>query len=278
MTNPSRQVTRITPRRAWYDAGIGELVAAHELLFVFTKRLISVQYKQTLLGLGWAVINPVVTTVVFTFIFGKLAALPSEGLPYPLFVLSALVMWQYFSRAVAAGSNSIVAIGHIVSKVYFPRMILPISSALAGLVDVAVNLVVLVVLMAFYGRFPGLHFVFLPVFLFLLMLLTVGVSLGLSAVNALYHDVGHIVPYLLQVWMYLTPVIYPLDLVPSGWRWLLYLNPLTVLIQGVRWSVFPDAVHLEWIGFAIALPVIAIVLLVGLAIFRSVEPLLADYI
>lgn len=269
-------VIRITPHRGWLDTGLAELFTTRDLLFVFIQRIVGVQYKQTILGLSWAVLNPIVSTVVFTIIFGRLAGLPSNGLPYPLFALSAMVMWQYFSRSVSGGSGSLVASAHIIGKVYFPRMILPISHLVAALVDLAVNFVVLLVLMVLYQRLPGLHILFMPFFLVLLMLFTLGVSLAFAALNALYRDITHIVPFLLQIGMYLTPVIYPIDLVPATWRWLLYLNPVTSLVQGVRWSLFPDAVVMDWGGLAIGMSVMIVTLVCGIAIFRAIEPVVVD--
>ncbi|MBN8968290.1 MAG: ABC transporter permease [Rhizobiales bacterium] len=278
MDNRSSQVTYITPSRAWYNIGIAELISARDLLMVFTRRTIAVQYRQTILGISWAIINPVVGTVIFTVIFGKLAGLPSNGLPYPLFALSGLVAWQYFSRAVSNGSSSLLSNANIINKVYFPRMVLPISSVLASLVDFAVNLAVLFVFVIIYGRFFNFQIIFLPLFVALLMLLVIGISLLLSALNAVYRDISHIVPFLLQTWMYLTPIIYPVDLVPQAWRWVLYLNPLTMVVQGMRWSVFPDAVQLDWVGFAVSLPIIAILFAAGLAVFRLIEPVVVDRI
>ncbi len=187
-------VTHIVAAPPWHETGLAELARAYELLLVFTWRQIGVQYKQAVLGVGWAVLSPLLSTLVFTFVFGNLAAIPSEGLPYPLFVLSGLITWQYFARAITSGSNSIWGNSHIITKVYFPRMILPLSAVLAGLVDYVVNLMVLLLLMGFYGRAPGVGLLLLPVFLVLATMIGFALSLWLSALNALYRDIGFMIP------------------------------------------------------------------------------------
>jgi lipopolysaccharide transport system permease protein len=271
-------VTRIVAASPWYETGFMELAQAHELLLVFTWRQIGVQYKQAILGIGWAVLSPLMSTVVFTFVFGNLAAIPSEGLPYPLFVLSGLITWQYFARAITSGSNSIVGNSHIITKVYFPRMILPLSAVLAGLVDYAVNLVVLLLLMVFYGRAPGVELLLLPVFLVLATMIGFAFSLWLSALNALYRDIGFMIPIALQAWMFLTPVIYPTGLVPDGWTWLLQLNPMTVVVQGARWAVLPDATPPDLLGVAFLAGEFVLLFLGGVVTFRKIDAILADRI
>ena len=273
-----RYVTRISSKSPWYETGLGELARAHELLFAVTWRQIGVQYKQAILGIGWAVISPLMNTVVFTLIFGKLAAIPSEGLPYPLFVLSGLITWQYFARAVTTASNSIVANSHIITKAYFPRMILPLSGVLAGLVDYLINLAVLLVLMAVYGRAPGAALLLLPVFLLAAMMMAFAISLWLSALNALYRDIAFIIPLALQAWMFLTPVIYPGSLVPHHWAWLLQLNPMTVVVQGGRWAALPGAAPPDPLGLAIFAVEFFLLFVGGVAIFHKIDAVVADRI
>ncbi len=272
------RVTRIVATSPWYETGLAELARAPELLLVFTWRQIGVQYKQAILGIGWAMLSPLMSTLVFTFVFGKLAAMPSEGLPYPLFVLSGLITWQYFARAITAGSNSIVVNAHIITKVYFPRMILPLSAVLAGLVDYAVNLTVLLLLMVFYRRAPGVELALLPVFLMLATMIGFAFSLWLSALNALYRDIGFMIPIALQAWMFLTPVIYPTGLVPDGWTWLLHINPMTVVVQGARWAVLPDATPPDLLGLAILAGEFALLFLGGVVTFHKIDAILADRI
>jgi lipopolysaccharide transport system permease protein len=279
-TEPARATlrkVRLTPGSGRLDATLRELFEFRELLAVFTWRLVAVQYKQSILGLGWAVINPLVTTIVFSVVFGVLAAIPSDGKPYPLFVLSGLILWQYFTRAVSAGSASLVANAGIITKVYFPRLILPLSTVLAALLDLAVASLLLLAMMLYYGMAPTLTVLFFPAFVLMTLALAMGVCLFLSAANALYRDVGFVVPFLLQIWMYLTPVIYPIHLVPETWRWVLYLNPMTAFVEGARWSILgstaPSAAAL-----AIGCGVTIISLSVGLVLFRKMEALFVDRI
>lgn len=276
--SPAHRVARIVAASPWYETGLTELVRAYELLFVFTWRQIGVQYKQAFLGIGWAVLSPLLSTLVFTFVFGNLAAIPSEGLPYPVFVLSGLITWQFFARAIASGSNSILANAHIITKVYFPRMILPLSAVLAGLVDYAVNVVVLLLLMLFYGRTASLELLWLPVFLALATMIGFAFSLWLSALNALYRDIGFVIPIVLQAWMFLTPVIYPAGLVPAGWTWLLHFNPMTPLVQGARWAVLPDATPPDLFGLAMLAGEFVLLFLSGVVTFHKIDAILADRI
>jgi lipopolysaccharide transport system permease protein len=276
--SPAHRVTRIVATSPWYETGLTELARAYELLLVFTWRQIGVQYKQAVLGIGWALISPLVSTAVFTLIFGNLAGIPSEGLPYPLFVLSGMITWQYFARAITSGSNSILASSHIITKVYFPRMILPLSAVLAGLVDYAVNLVVLLLLMVFYGHAPGPQLMLLPVFLLLATMIGFALSLWLSALNALYRDIGFMIPLALQTWMFLTPVIYPTALVPGGWSWLMQLNPMTAVVQGARWAVLPAATPPDLLGLAMLAGEIIVLFLGGVVTFHKIDAILADRI
>lgn len=277
-TSPQHRVTRIVAAPPWYETGLGEVARAYELLLVFTWRQIGVQYKQAILGIGWAVLSPLLSTLVFTFVFGNLAAMPSEGLPYPLFVLSGLITWQYFARAITSGSISIWGNSHIITKVYFPRMILPLSAVLAGLIDYVVNLTVLLLLMLFYGRTPGVEVLLLPLFLALATMMGFALSLWLSALNALYRDIGFMIPIALQAWMFLTPVIYPTSLVPGGWTWLLRLNPMTAVVQGARWAVLPDATPPDLLGIALLAVEFVVLFLGGVVTFHKIDAILADRI
>ena len=276
--SPPHRVTRIVAAPPWHETGLAELARAYELLLVFTWRQIGVQYKQAILGIGWAVLSPLLSTLVFTFVFGNLAAMPSEGLPYPLFVLSGLITWQYFARAITSGSISIWGNSHIITKVYFPRMILPLSAVLAGLVDYVVNLTVLLLLMVFYGRTPGVEVLLLPVFLALATMMGFAFSLWLSALNALYRDIGFMIPIALQAWMFLTPVIYPTGLVPGGWTWVLHLNPMTAVVQGARWAVLPDAAPPDLLGLALLAGEFVVLFLGGVVTFHKIDAILADRI
>lgn len=277
MAPSSPHHVRLTPETRWLDFGLRELFQYRELLAMFTWRLIAVQYKQSLIGIGWAIINPLVTTIVFSVIFGVLASIPSDGQPYPLFVLSGLALWQYFARSIGTGSNSLVANAGIVTKVYFPRVILPLSGVLAGLVDLTVTFLLLFALMLYYGIVPSGHIVTLPLFVLLTIFLATGVSLWLSALNALYRDVGFVVPFMIQIWMYMTPIIYPAHLVPEAWRWLFYFNPMAAVIEGARWSIVGGTPP-TLTALSISCTVTAVVLFGGIGLFRRIESVVADRI
>jgi lipopolysaccharide transport system permease protein len=276
--SPAHRVTRIVAASPWYETGLAEVARAYELLLVFTWRQIGVQYKQAILGIGWAVLSPLLSTLVFTFVFGILASMPSDGLPYPLFCLSGLITWQYFSRAIASGSNSVLGNSHIITKVYFPRMILPLSAVLAGLVDYVVNLIVLLLVMVFYRRAPGVELLFLPVFLVLATMIGFAFSLWLSALNALYRDVGFMIPIVLQAWMFLTPVIFPTSLLPESLRWVMQINPMTVVVQGARWAVLPDATPPDLLGLVFVAGEFVLLFLGGVMTFHKIDAILADRI
>ncbi len=275
---PAGRVTRIAATLPWYETGLGEVARAWELLLVFTWRQIGVQYKQAALGIGWALLSPLLSTVVFTFVFGKLGGMPSDGYPYPVFVLSGLVTWQFFARSLAVGSNSILINGGLITRVYFPRMLLPLSAVLSGLVDYAVNLVVLVALMFFYGFTPGVGLFALPLFVLLAALIGFGFSLWLSSLNALYRDIGFMIPIALQAWMFMTPVVYPASLVPAEWVWIMHINPLTPVVEGARWAMLPGVAPPDPASFAILAAEMVVLFLGGIVTFRKIDAILADRI
>jgi lipopolysaccharide transport system permease protein len=275
---PPHRVIRIAASAPWYETGLGEVVRAHELLRVFTWRQISVQYKQAALGIGWALLSPLLSTLVYSFVFGKLAPLPSEGYPYPVFVLSGLITWQFFARALSMGSQSVLGNGHIITKVYFPRMILPLSAVLSGLVDYVVTLIVLLALMLFYGFTPGPAVATLPLFVLLATIAGFAFSLWLSALNALYRDIGFMIPIVLQAWMFMTPVIYPAHLVPEEWVWIMQINPMTPIVEGARWAILPVAMPPDLAGFAILAAELTVLFLGGIVTFRKIDAILADRI
>jgi lipopolysaccharide transport system permease protein len=275
---PANRVTHIAAASPWYETGLAETVRSYELLLVFTWRQIGVQYKQAALGIGWALLAPLMSTIVFSFVFGKLGGMPSDGLPYPVFVLSGLLTWQFFARALSVGSNSILGNSHIITKVYFPRMILPLSAVLSGLVDYLVNLVVLVALMWFYKLTPGPAIVTLPVFVLLAAITSFAFGLWLSALNALYRDIGFMVPIVLQAWMFMTPVVYPARLVPADWVWIMQINPMTPIVEGARWSMLPGAAPPDLAGFAILAAEIVVLFFGGIVTFHKIDAILADRI
>src|SRR5262245_11788631 len=266
----------IEPGRAWRWLDLRELWAYRELLVVLTMRDVKVRYKQTVLGAAWAILQPFMTMVVFTIFFGRLANMPSDGVPYPVFVYSALVPWTFFANAISSSSNSLVGSAHLVSKVYFPRLIIPLSTIGVGIVDFGVAASMLLAMMLFYGVGWSLNLLMAPVLLLVIMFTALGAGTGLSALTVSYRDFRYVVPFMVQLWMFVTPVVYPASLVPTQWRWLFYLNPMSGLIEGFR-SVFL-AKPFDFFGLAISAGVAISLLLVGVAYFERVERRFADII
>ncbi len=269
-------VTVIEPLQGWRMLDLKELWAYRELLWVLVMRDIKVRYKQTVLGAAWAIIRPVTTMVIFSIIFGRLAKMPSDGFPYPVFVYAALLPWTFFSSAISTSGQSLVGSSHLVSKVYFPRLIIPLSSIGAGLVDLAISTGILLLLMLYYGTGLTVNLLAAPVLLIAVIFTALGVGTLLSALTVAYRDFTHVLPFLVQIWMYVTPVIYPVNIVPDKWQWLLFLNPMTGLIEGFR-SAFlgkPFDMNMLFISMIIAL----LFFVVGVAYFEKVERRFADII
>lgn len=269
-------VTVIEPARGWRSLDLRELWAYRELLFVLTMRDIKVRYKQTVLGAAWAILQPFMTMVVFTIFFGHLASMPSDGFPYPVFVYSALVPWTFFANAITSSSNSLVGSAHLISKVYFPRLIIPLSAVGVGIVDFAVASTILLVMMLFYGVGWTFNLLMAPVLLLAMMFTALGVGTCLSALTVSYRDFRYVVPFMVQLWMFVTPVVYPASLVPTHWQWLLYLNPMWGLIDGFRAVFLGKAFNFSAltvsVGVAIAL------FAIGITYFERVERRFADII
>jgi homopolymeric O-antigen transport system permease protein len=271
-------VVRIEARRAWLALDLPELWAYRDLIYFFVWRDIKVRYKQTVIGAAWAVLQPVLTMLVFSLFFGRLAKIPSQGLPYPIFYYSALLPWMYFAAAMQSATNVVVDQGRVITKIYFPRVVLPISSVMAGLVDFAISFVVLLVLMAGYRITPTAGAVlWLPLLTLLAVMTALGVGLWLSALNAMYRDVRYVVPFLVQFWMFASPVAYPSSLVPEKWRWLYGLNPMAGVIEGFRWALTG---HGEPPSILLAASSVAVLLLVlsGLVYYHAVEGKIADVV
>lgn len=273
---PVGDVVRVAPVTGWPGFDLPELWRYRSLLFFLVWREIKVRYAQTVLGAAWAVLQPLLTTVVFTLIFGRFARLPSDGVPYPLFALAALVPWTYFNTAVSGASNSLLANTSLITKVYFPRLIIPGAPVLAALLDLVVSLVALLVLMLIYGVYPpaGAPVLLLPSVL-MMLLTAAGVGCWLAALNIQYRDVKYVVPFLLQLWMYASPVVYSLSLVPSQYRLAYALNPLAGAIAGFRAALLgtspPTAAE-----FGVSLGVAILVFAGGAAFFRRTERVFAD--
>jgi len=265
----------LRPSRGWRGLNLTELWRFRELLFFFVWRDIKVRYKQTILGVVWVLARPVLSVVIFTLVFGKLAKMPSDGLPYPIFVLAAMIPWNFFAGALAAGSNSIQANAHLITKVYFPRLLIPIASVLSGVVDIAITFALVLVLMAWYGRIPPAHALLtVPILFIMTTIIALGMSFWLGALNVSYRDVGNIVPFLIQIWMYATPVVYPLSLVPAKWRWIVAMNPMTGVVEAFRAALFGG----QWVRLPLILALFlgATFLVTGVFYFRRVESTFAD--
>jgi len=277
LANPSAGYgpIRIEPPRGWFNLRLEELWDYRELLYFYVWRDVKVRYKQTVIGIAWVVLQPLMTMGIFTLFFGRLAKLPSNGLPYPVFYFAALVPWAYFSTALQNCTNVVVDNQRVITKVYFPRLVLPLSAVVSGLVDFAIGFVVLLVVIAIYGIKPTLAVLWLPVLLLLAVLTALGVGLWMSALNALYRDVRHVVPFLIQFWMFASPVAYPSSLVPQGWRWLYGLNPMAGVIDGFRWALTGHGAGPGPLMLASASAVI-MVLLGGLFFFQRMEGTVAD--
>jgi len=268
-------VIRIEPPTRWHVLPFRELWAYRELLYFFVWRDIKVRYKQTVVGAAWAILQPLLAMLVFSLFFGKLAHIPSGGLPYAIFYYSALLPWMYFAASLQYSTNAIVENQRLVTKVYFPRLALPISSSLSGLLDFGISFLMFIVLMIYYRISPTTALLWLPVFLLFTVLTAVGVGLWLSALNAIYRDVRYVVPFLVQFWLFASPVAYPSSLVPAKWRWLYGLNPMAGVIEGFRWSLTGSGNPPGRMALISACVVIA-VFLSGLAYFQMMETTIAD--
>jgi lipopolysaccharide transport system permease protein len=265
----------IEPRSRW-GVDLRELWAYRGLFGFLVWRDIKVRYAQTVLGAGWAILQPVLTMLVFTVIFGSFANIPSDGVPYPVFSLAALVPWTYFSTALANSSNSLVASTNLITKVYFPRLVIPLTPVLAGLVDFAIGFAMLLLVMLGFGIVPmGASLLVLPVLLLAMVLTAAGVGCWTAALNIQYRDVKYVVPFLVQVWMYLSPIVYPMSLVPERYRALYALNPMAGVIEGFR-STLLGTQAVAWSTIAISLVASVVLFLSGALYFRRMERVFAD--
>jgi lipopolysaccharide transport system permease protein len=273
----SRQRIRIRPVSGWVPLHLPEIWSYRNLLYFLTWRDVKVRYKQTLLGVAWAVIQPVFTMLVFSIFFGRLAKMPSDGIPYPLFAMSGLLPWQLFASTLTEASGSLVNSQNLLTKVYFPRLVLPLAAVMGTLLDFAISASVLLVMMLYYGVAPSVAIAFLPFFCFLALLTGLAVGIPLSALNVKYRDVRYTLPFLTQLWLFATPIAYPTSLVPDKWRLLYGLNPMASAVEGFRWALLgtgtgPGAMLL------VSLLVVAGLLVFGLFDFRRREETFADLV
>jgi lipopolysaccharide transport system permease protein len=270
-------VTVIEPSKGWVSLRLGALWRFRELLYFLIWRDVKVRYKQTLLGAAWAILQPLATMVVFSIFFGKLARMPSDGVPYPLFAYVALVPWTFFANGLTLSSNSLVANQTLLRKVFFPRLVIPVSAVASGLLDFAIAFVVLLGLAARYGVTPTAHMVWIPLLVLLALVTALGVGLWFAALNVLYRDIQYVVPFLVQVWLYATPIVYPSSLVPERWRTLYAINPMVGVVEGFRWALLgtgtaPGPMMLVSSAAAVA------ILIAGLFFFRRMEKSFSDMV
>jgi lipopolysaccharide transport system permease protein len=268
---------RIAPSHGWGSLRLGDLWAYRELLYFLVWRDVKVRYKQAALGAAWTVIQPLITMMIFTVIFSYFAKIPTGGIPYPLFVFSALLPWNYFAAAFARGGNSLLGDAHLIEKVYFPRFILPLCAVATPLVDFLFSFLVLLGVMLWFGIMPTLNVVFLPFFVCLALLTALATGLWLAPLNVRYRDIGHTIPFLIQVWMYASPVVYPIDMIPERWRLLYSLNPMVGVIEGFRWALLGNrrpAFELMEVSSAMVL----LLLWGGAIFFRRTEHTFADIV
>jgi lipopolysaccharide transport system permease protein len=285
LSNSRSDVTFLRPTRGLAALNLRDLWVYRELVLFMTWRDILVRYKQTVLGAAWAVIQPVVQMVVFTLIFSNAAGLSSEGVPYPIFNFAALLPWGLFSKAMNDAGRSLVTNRNMITKIYFPRLTIPVASVLAGLLDFAISFVVFIVIILYYNFSPNSTYIYkitpalltFPLFIILALIATLGVSLWLSAMNVIYRDVGHILPFLTQMWFFLTPIVYSASQVSNKWQIMYALNPLTGVVEGFRWCLL--GIHgLPWQVSAISSGVAVLLLITGLVYFRNMERTFADEI
>jgi lipopolysaccharide transport system permease protein len=266
----------ISPPKKWIPINLHELWNYRELLYSFTWRDVKIRYKQTALGFLWAIIQPLFMMLIFTVFFGRLAKIPSDGIPYPLFVLAALLPWTLFAEGITRSTSGMITNANIMTKVYFPRLIMPLSGVLSPLVDFVFSFLILIIMMALYGFVPTLNILFLPLFILLALATSLGIGLWLSALNVQYRDFQYTIPFMIQLGLFASPVVYPASLVPESVRFLYGLNPMAGVIEGFRWALLgtgmPGAMILVSVG------VVVVLLVSGAFYFRKMEQYYADVV
>src|SRR6266511_4773079 len=276
-TPEPRPTVIIEPRRGLLHLDLAAIWQHRVLLYFIVWRDLKIRYKQSAIGIGWVVLQPLITMAIFTVIFGHFAKIPSDSLPYPIFAYTALLPWTYFASALSRSSSSVVAEAHLISKVYFPRAVLPLAGTVSGIIDFAVAFVLLLGMMIWYGIMPAWGLLALPLFLLLALATALAVGLWCSALNVRYRDVGYTIPFLTQCWMYASPVAYPVSLVPENWRFVYSLNPMAGVIEGFRWALLgkhgPD-----FVVMAVSTVVVALLLVGGLVFFKHVERTFVDVV
>jgi lipopolysaccharide transport system permease protein len=273
---PETPVVTIEAQRRWVPLNFRDLWSCRELLYFLMWRDIKVRYKQTLLGAAWAVIQPLTTMIIFTYFFGKLAKVPTEGVPYPIFFYTGLLLWTFFSNAVSSGANSLIGNSNLITKVYFPRLIIPSAAVGAGLLDFAIASILLIGLLVYYNFPVTLGYLMLLPLIVITTLLALGVGIWFSALNVRYRDVRYALPFLIQIWMFVSPIIYPASLVPDEWRWVIVLNPVTGIIEAFRASLFDRP--FSWAALAYSCGFTIVMLAYASYTFRRMERTFAELI
>ena len=273
---PEKPLVVIEPNKVWSIAEVKDLWAFRELLYFLTWRDVKVRYKQTELGIAWAIIQPLFTMLIFTLFFGRLAGVPSDNVPYPIFAYAGLLGWIFFSNAITTSGNSLVGSANLITKVYFPRIIIPGAAVAAGLVDFAIAFLILVLLMIFYGIGLTWNILMFPPLVLVTTLLALGVGMWMSALNVKYRDVRFALPFVVQLWMFVSPVIYPASFLPPKLRWLLLLNPMTGIIEGYRSALFGRPFN--WLGIVVTTGITIVVLIYASYTFRRMERSFADIV
>jgi lipopolysaccharide transport system permease protein len=275
---PSSQTSvwfRVQPTRGWSAINVAELWHYRELIYFLAWRDVKVRYKQTIVGVTWVLLQPLAMMGIFWLLFGRMAKLPSDGMPYPLFVLVALVPWQFFSRVISESTNSLITDQRLITRIYFPRLVVPIATGLTAMVDFAVAMSLIAVLIPAFGVVPGSAVLLLPLFMVLMLAAALGIGFWLSALNVEYRDVMHAVPFLVQLWFFATPVIYSTSLLPETWRVLYSLNPMTVVVEGFRWCLLGSAAGLSLVSVLSGIATIAL-FVSGMIWFRRRERAFVD--
>ena len=273
---PEKPLVVIEPSRGFFSLNLGDLWEYRDLVYILAMRDIKVRYKQTLLGLMWAVLQPLFTMVVFSIFFGRLAGIPSDDIPYPLFAYAGLLPWTFFSNAVSNSSNSLVSNSNLITKVYFPRMTMPVAAVVSGLVDFAIAFVLLIALMFYYSTSISAAILILPVIIAMTSLLAIGVGMLMSALNVKYRDIRYALPFVIQMGMFVTPIIYPASIIPERWRWLMELNPLTGQVEAYRSAFF--GTPFNWSSLLASAVITVLVFVFSAYTFRRMERSFADVI